>query len=70
MYISALFYAMLEILGDGGKVHVRLAVHPVKEESLSRLISYLVVVELSVPPPGSDALTGSPNGDRVVRIIY
>lgn len=50
MYISALFYAMLEILGDGGKVHVRLAVHPVKEESLSRLISYLVVVELSVPP--------------------
>lgn len=50
MYISALFHATLEILGDGGKIHMRFAVHPVKEESLGRLISYLVVVELPVPP--------------------
>lgn len=50
MHISTLFYATLEILRDGGKVHLRFAVHPVKEESLSRLISYLVVVELSIPP--------------------
>lgn len=69
MHISAFFHTTLEILRDGGEIHLRFAVHPVKEESLSRLISYIVVMELSVSPSAADAFTSSPDSNRVVRVI-